>query len=138
MRLEGDLQTHFILPESFTARVAYMGRSLIASSVLTLWAVRGGQLIREARLRAGLTQTELADRTGRERSVIARWEQGAVSPSVDNLLAIVEACGYDLPLVLIPRDTSDHQTLDEMRMLSPERRLERFFAKREAQDPVRG
>ncbi len=100
--------------------------------------MRGGQLIREARLRAGLTQTELAERTGRERSVIARWEQGAVSPSVDNLLAIVEACGYDLPLVLIPRDTSDHQTLDEMRMLSPERRLERFFAKREAQDPARG
>ena len=75
--------------------------------------MRGGQLIREARLRAGLTQTELAERTGRERSVIARWEQGAVSPSVDNLLAIVEACGYDLPLVLIPRDTSQHETLDE-------------------------
>jgi len=39
-------------------------------------------LIREARLRAGLTQQQLADRTGRERSVIARWEQGAVSPSI--------------------------------------------------------
>lgn len=96
-------------------------------------AVRGGQLIREARLRAGLTQTELAEKTGRERSVIARWEQGAVSPSVDNLLAIVEACGYDLPLVLIPRDTSHYETLDQMSMLSPERRLERFFAKREAE-----
>ena len=95
--------------------------------------MRGGQLIREARLRAGLTQTELAERTGRERSVIARWEQGMVSPSVDNLLAIVEACGYDLPLVLIPRDTSDYETLDQMSMLSPERRLERFFAKREAE-----
>ena len=100
--------------------------------------MRGGQLIREARLRAGLTQTELAERTGRERSVIARWEQGAVSPSVDNLLAIVEACGYDLPLVLIPRDTSQHETLDKMRMLSPERRLERFFAKVEAEDSDRG
>ena len=100
--------------------------------------MRGGQLIREARLRAGLTQTELADRTGRERSVIARWEQGAVSPSVDNLLAIVEACGYDLPLVLIPRDTSHYETLDQMSMLSPERRLERFFAKREAEEAGRG
>jgi transcriptional regulator with XRE-family HTH domain len=100
--------------------------------------MRGGQLIREARLRAGLTQTELAERTGRERSVIARWEQGAVSPSVDNLLAIVEACGYDLPLVLIPRDTSHHETLDEMRMLSPERRLESYYAKIEAEDSGRG
>ena len=100
--------------------------------------MRGGQLIREARLRAGLTQTELAERTGRERSVIARWEQGAVSPSVDNLLAIVEACGYDLPLVLIPRDTSQHKTLDELQMRSPERRLERFFANRAALDSGRG
>ena len=100
--------------------------------------MRGGQLIREARLRAGLTQTELAERTGRERSVIARWEHGAVSPSVDNLLAIVEACGYDLPLVLIPRDTSQHETLDKMQMLSPERRLERFFAKRSARGSERG
>ena len=100
--------------------------------------MRGGQLIREARLRAGLTQTELAARTGRERSVIARWEQGAVSPSVDNLLAIVEACGYDLPLVLIPRDTSHYETLDQMSMLSPERRLERFFAKREGERASRG
>ncbi len=100
--------------------------------------MRGGQLIREARLRAGLTQADLAERTGRERSVIARWEQGAVSPSVDNLLAIVEACGYDLPLVLIPRDTSHHETLDKMRMLSPERRLERFFAKRKAEDAASG
>jgi transcriptional regulator with XRE-family HTH domain len=100
--------------------------------------VRGGQLIREARLRAGLTQTELAERTGRERSVIARWEQGAVSPSVDNLLAIVEACGYDLPLVLIPRDTSQRETLEALRVLSPERRLERYFAKVEAEDVRRG
>jgi transcriptional regulator with XRE-family HTH domain len=70
--------------------------------------------------------------------VIARWEQGAVSPSVDNLLAIVEACGYDLPLVLIPRDTSQHETLETLRVLSPERRLERFFAKVEAEDVRRG
>ena len=94
--------------------------------------MRGGQLIREARLRAGLTQTELAERTGRERSVIARWEQGAVSPSIDNLLAVIEACGYDLPLMLVPRDTSQNQTLDELQKLSPERRVERYLARVEA------
>ena len=38
-------------------------------------------MIREARLRAGLTQQELAERSGRKRGVIARWEQGAVAPS---------------------------------------------------------
>ena len=51
--------------------------------------MRGGELIREARTRAGLTQTELSERTGRDRSVIARWEQGVISPPVDSLLACV-------------------------------------------------
>ena len=41
--------------------------------------MRSSSLIREARLRAGLTQAELAERTGRDRSVIARWEQAAVT-----------------------------------------------------------
>jgi transcriptional regulator with XRE-family HTH domain len=87
----------------------------------------GGPLIREARLRAGLTQQELAERTGRERSVIARWEQGAVAPSIDNLLAVVHACGFDLPLVLVPRDTSRKERLEEGRRLSPQRRNERLL-----------
>ena len=87
----------------------------------------GGPLIREARLRAGLTQQQLADRTGRERSVIARWEQGAVSPSIDNLIAVVHACDFELPLVLVPRDTSRKERLEEGRRLSPERRVDRLL-----------
>ena len=67
--------------------------------------MRAADLIREARLRAGLTQYQLAERSGRERSVIARWEQGAVSPSFDNLLEVIEACGFELPLALVPRET---------------------------------
>src|SRR5215207_5548676 len=62
--------------------------------------MRSASLIREARLRAGLTQSELAERTDRDRSVIARWEQGGVSPTIDNLMAVVRACGFDLPLVV--------------------------------------
>ena len=102
--------------------------------------MRGGALIREARLRAGLTQTELAERTGRERSVIARWEQGAVSPSIDNLLAVVHACGFELPLVLVPRDTSQDERLEEGRLLSPERRVDRMLdrVKSEAKKTARG
>lgn len=40
--------------------------------------------------------------------------------------------------MLIPRDTSHYETLDKMSVLSPERRLERFFAKREAEMAGRG
>ena len=87
-------------------------------------------MIREARLRAGLTQQQLADRTGRERSVIARWEQGAVSPSVDNFLEVIQACGFDLPLELVPRDDSAVERLRKNVLLSPERRVERILKAR--------
>jgi transcriptional regulator with XRE-family HTH domain len=93
--------------------------------------VRGADLIREARLRAGLTQQELAQRSGRERSVIARWEQGAVSPSVDNLLEVIQACGFDLPLVLVERQTHQEERLEKNLLLTPERRAQRYLARLE-------
>ena len=91
--------------------------------------MRGADLIREARLRAGLTQAELSARTGTQRSVIARWEQGAVSPSFDNMLEVIEACGFELPLTLVPHDASLNQRLDKNRLLSPERRAHRLLTK---------
>jgi transcriptional regulator with XRE-family HTH domain len=87
-------------------------------------------LIREARLRAGLTQQELADRSGRERSVIARWEQGAVSPSLEALLEVIQACGFDLPLELAERDDSTDERLQKNARLSPERRVQRLLQAR--------
>lgn len=91
--------------------------------------MRGADLVREARLRAGLTQDELSQRTGTQRSVIARWEQGTVMPGFDNMLEVIEACGFDLPLMLVPRDTALDVRLDKNRTLSPERRAQRFLVK---------
>jgi transcriptional regulator with XRE-family HTH domain len=85
---------------------------------------RGGELIREARLRAGLTQKELSELTGRERSVIARWEQGAISPPIDSLMEIIHACGFDLPLTLLPVDKSADDELHEALMATPSERVE--------------
>jgi transcriptional regulator with XRE-family HTH domain len=93
--------------------------------------MRAADLIREARLRAGLTQYQLAERSGRERSVIARWEQGAVSPSVDNLLEVIQACGFDLPLVLVPRESHEDERLEKNLLLTPERRAQRYLARLE-------
>src|SRR6266545_857843 len=89
-------------------------------------SMRSGDLIREARLRAGLTQYELAERCGRDRSVIARWEQGTVAPSIETLVELVRACGFDLPLELIPYDPSRAERLRKNALLSPERRVQRF------------
>ena len=93
--------------------------------------MRGADPIREARTRAGLTQDELAEISGRPRSLIARWEQGEVSPSIDNFLEIIEACGFEIPLVLVERDTSLDDRLERNRRLSPERRARRLLTELE-------
>jgi transcriptional regulator with XRE-family HTH domain len=92
--------------------------------------VRSADLIREARLRAGLTQYELAERTNRDRSVIARWEQGAVAPSLETLLELVRACGFNLPLELVPHDDANLERLRKNVLLSPERRVQRILQSR--------
>ena len=91
---------------------------------------RGGELIREARLRAGLTQKELSELTGRERSVIARWEQGVISPPLDSLMQIIHACGFDLPMTLLPIDKSADEELREALLETPSERVERLIRAR--------
>lgn len=78
-------------------------------------------------MRAGLTQDELSELSGRPRSLIARWEQGEVSPSIDNFLEVIEACGFTIPLLLTELDTSMDSRLDKNRHLSPERRAARLL-----------
>ncbi len=92
--------------------------------------MRSADLIREARLRAGLTQYELAARSSRDRSVIARWEQGVVAPSVETLVELVRACGFDLPLELVPHEPSAGERLRKNALLSPERRVQRLLQAR--------
>jgi transcriptional regulator with XRE-family HTH domain len=89
--------------------------------------MRGADPIREARMRAGLTQDELSARSGIARSLIARWEQGEVSPSIDNFYEVIEACGFTVPLDLAALDTSLDSRLDKNRHLSPERRAARLL-----------
>jgi transcriptional regulator with XRE-family HTH domain len=87
--------------------------------------VRSADVIREARLRAGLTQHELAERSGRKRGVIARWEQGTVAPSAETLIELVRACGFDLPLELVPYEPAGADRLQKNSRLTPERRVRR-------------
>jgi transcriptional regulator with XRE-family HTH domain len=64
----------------------------------------GAQIIRQARLKAGLTQSELAERLGRDRAQVARWEIGGQQPSFENVQAAVEACGLALRLEIVERE----------------------------------
>src|SRR5438128_98659 len=62
-----------------------------------------GMIIREARLRARLSQAELGARVRRDRAQIARWESGTVQPAFETMLEVVEACGFELDVLLQPR-----------------------------------
>jgi hypothetical protein len=46
---------------------------------------------------------------------------------VDNFLEVIEACGFELPLVLVERDVRLDDRLDKNRHLSPERRARRLL-----------
>src|SRR5215510_9933314 len=93
--------------------------------------MRSADLIREARLRAGLSQYQLADLTRRDRTVIARWEHGHVSPSLETLLELLHACGFDLPVELVPFEPAE-QRLEKNALLSPERRIHRLLRRHNA------
>ena len=63
-----------------------------------------GQLIVEARKRAGLTQTELASRMGTHQSVVARWETGKTQPTLETVVRAVEAAGLELTVAISGSD----------------------------------
>lgn len=57
---------------------------------------RIGDLIRDARLAAGLTQLELAERAGTSQPALTRYERGAVLPTLPTLERVLSACGRRL------------------------------------------
>jgi uncharacterized protein len=59
-------------------------------------------LLRSARRRARLTQSQLADRAGVTQSVISAYEAGRRQPSLPMLAALIAATGYELDLQLRP------------------------------------
>ncbi len=86
----------------------------------------GGLLIREARLRAGLTQAELARRAATSQPAIARYERGDVSPRVATLDRIIRACGLELVPALVAYDDHDSSLAFRLTELDPAERFERF------------
>lgn len=76
-----------------------------------------GQCVRNARKRCGLTQQELADRTGMGLRHVQNIEYGLVNPSYECLDALVNTLGISANLLFHP-DMSDQDA-----------ELERFIGK---------
>lgn len=94
-------------------------------------------LIREARLRSGLTQAELGRRVNRPQSAIARWESGRVTPSLETLRDVVRACGLELWFHLYNYDDSYVPFIERNLELSPADRIRHMADVAEKMQPLR-
>jgi transcriptional regulator with XRE-family HTH domain len=90
--------------------------------VATCWSRRAGG--------AGISQAELARRSGVAASLIGRYERREVVPSLERLQALVRACGLELSFRLGNLDTTGHDRALIERELrhTPGERLRRGLA----------
>ncbi len=89
-----------------------------------------GDLLVEARRRAGVSQAELARRSGVAASLIGRYERYEVIPSLERLRELLRACDLELSFRLANLDASDHDRVLIERELgrTPAERLRRGLA----------
>jgi transcriptional regulator with XRE-family HTH domain len=84
------------------------------------------QLLKETRLRHGLSQRRLAHRAGTTQAVVSRIERGVASPSVDTLERLLGSMGWELDVRLSRSRWQDHdaEALREWGTLTPQQRLD--------------
>lgn len=64
----------------------------------TAWKEYNAQLLLDARKESGLTQSELADKIGADKSYISRVERGITIPSIATFYRMVSAMGLTVEL----------------------------------------
>jgi transcriptional regulator with XRE-family HTH domain len=84
-------------------------------------------LIREARLKAGLTQAAVAARLGATQAAVARLERQGANPTVETLDRVMKAMGHRLELSARPNtpDVDEAQIIERLKM-TPAERLRAF------------
>ena len=99
--------------------------------------MRSRDIVRIARQRAGITQQQLADRSGHPRETIARWETGAREPSLATLEGVVAACDLDLVIHISQRDPSLDELANDQLELTAAERLSRLMPAAARRDSLR-
>ena len=87
-----------------------------------------GQFLREARLRAGLTQQQVAERASVSQPTVARIERGDVQPTFERLLQLIRVCGFDLEIHVVPLDEDAWTLVEGGARLTPDERLARVLS----------
>lgn len=62
------------------------------------WEEYNAQILLDARKQSGMTQTQLAERIGADKSYISRIERGLTIPSISTFYRIVSAMGLAVEL----------------------------------------
>lgn len=62
------------------------------------WEEYNAQILLDARKQAGMTQSELAERIGADKSYISRIERGLTVPSISTFYRMVSAMGLSVEL----------------------------------------
>jgi transcriptional regulator with XRE-family HTH domain len=86
--------------------------------------MRSADLLVAGRRRAGLSQSELAERLGRPQSTIARWETGHQHPPLESVIDALHACDLELTVGLARYDDSYESQIARQLLLEPDERLE--------------
>jgi transcriptional regulator with XRE-family HTH domain len=87
-----------------------------------------GSLLLSARLKAGLTQQEVAGRLGISQSAVAAYESGRRQPTVPTLMRWLSATGFDLRMTLVPHEDHDAvlESLERLRSPKEQERWRRY------------
>lgn len=64
--------------------------------------LKAAAVVRAARDRAGISQSELGKRAAVPQSVVSAYERGRREPSFEALVNLVQAAGFDLEVSLVP------------------------------------
>ena len=67
-----------------------------ATSVLSALQIRFGERLRQARLAAGMTQAEMAERSGIHEQYVGRVEQGRKNLRLDTMVRLAMVVGHSV------------------------------------------
>jgi transcriptional regulator with XRE-family HTH domain len=101
--------------------------------------MNASNILRRARRRAGLTQTQVASRLGISQAAIAQIEAPGSNPTVETLERVLSATGHRLELRVARRRVNlDEAQLRARLKLTPRERLEAFMASQRNLTTLRG
>src|SRR5262245_56818865 len=104
--LEGWLEAHLVAGEAPPRPRKIRARKNQHPLPVTISPMLATKItIRQARLAAGLTQAQLAKRTGLSQPAIARLEDPDHNPTLETLQRVADALDSDLLITLNPRHT---------------------------------